>query len=93
MSDQRIVELLSEIRDDQKELLGEYRKLAERSVAMQQEALDLQKKATENQFEAVTDQKRAIAMSRTAMRIVPIIVLILLGLLAYILFRHGGMIF
>lgn len=62
MESDDIKKLLAEIRDSQRSLENEYKRVASESLAMQREALELQKRAVETQSKAVEEQARSVKM-------------------------------
>lgn len=74
-----IRQLLREIRDAQREQLAEYRRVAERSVELQQRA--------------VARQEQIGQFSRRLVAVGGIMVVVLLALLAYLLIRWGRYLF
>lgn len=76
MADERtdVEALLREIRDAQRELLAEYRRVANESLAMQREALEGQKLAIAQQRQSVEAQMRYGRVYRASILvIVPLI--------------------
>jgi len=78
-NDDRVVTLLQEIRDAQREHLAEYRKVAQRSVELQEEA--------------VARQQSYGNMYRRIVAVGAVMVAILLGLLVYLLIRYSHALF
>jgi hypothetical protein len=75
--DDRAEALLVEIRDAQRELLAEYRRVAN-------EALRLQQQADERQRQAVAQQARAVEMQARVVRMAGIGVLVILPLILFL---------
>jgi len=78
-SGDEIRQLLREIRDAQREHLAEYRRVAERSLELQQRA--------------VARQEQIGQFSRRLIAVGGIMVVVLLALLAYLLIRWGRYLF
>ena len=70
--------LLREIRDAQRELLAEYRRVANESLAMQREAFALQQQAVAQQRKSVDTQMQYGRMYRASILVlVPIVAFVL----------------
>jgi hypothetical protein len=73
--------LLREIRDAQRELLAEYRRVANESLAMQREAFEAQRVALAQQRRAVDAQAQYGRIYRTSILVIVPIVLFVLWLI------------
>lgn len=82
MEDQEVKKLLAEIRDAQRELSAEYRRVAN-------EALSIQKQSFEAQSLAIQQQSRAVTMASQNSRLYRISLIVIVVLLA-VLFTWAG---
>jgi hypothetical protein len=78
MSDDRTASLLVEIRDAQRELLAEYRRVAN-------EALQLQRQADERQERALAQQQRSVEVQARMARAARVGILVIVPLIAFLL--------
>jgi cytochrome c-type biogenesis protein CcmH/NrfG len=79
MEDDDVRQLLRDIRDAQREQLAEYRRVADKSLELQQRA--------------VARQERASEVARQLVLVGGVLVVALLGLLAYLLVRWSRYLF
>jgi hypothetical protein len=76
--DPEALALLREIRDAQRDLLVEYRRVANESLAMQRDAFEAQRQAIANQRQSIDAQTRYGRIYRASVLVlVPIIVFVL----------------
>lgn len=84
-----IKKLLAEIRDSQRSLESEYKRVTGESLTMQREALELQKRAVETQSKAVEEQARSVKMQAQFGRLYRIVLavaaLLVAGFVAWIM--------
>jgi hypothetical protein len=72
------IALLREIRDAQRDLLGEYRRVANESLAMQRDAFEAQRQAIAQQRKSVDAQMQYGRIYRASLLVlVPIVVFVL----------------
>lgn len=81
-SDPRIVTLLTEIRDDQRQLLAEYTRVANQSLALQQQGFEAQQRAIAQQHIAVDTQLGTARLYRIAVTVAGLIIALVLWQLA-----------
>jgi hypothetical protein len=74
----RIEHLLAEIRDSQRELTAEYRRVANEALAMQRQAFEIQQ-------QAVAEQRKSIAAQMQYGRVYRVSILVLLPVLGFVL--------
>jgi len=88
VDNEKVVELLTEIRDSNRQLLDEYRRMANESVALQKQALEEQKESIERQKVAVDNQLKHVRLYRivifVSFPVVAFMVWLLLRLFRYI---------
>jgi hypothetical protein len=88
VDNEKVVELLTDIRDANRQLLDEYRRLANDALALQKQALEEQKESIERQKLAVDTQLRHVRLYRIVIffsfPVVAFMVWLLLRLFRYI---------
>jgi len=88
VDNEKVIELLSDIRDSNRQLLDEYRRVANDAVALQRQALAEQKESVERQKLAVDTQLRHVRLYRivilATLPVVVFMVWLLLRLFRYI---------
>jgi len=88
VDNEKVVELLTDIRDANRQLLDEYRRLANDALALQKQALEEQKESIERQKLAVDTQLRHVRLYRivifVSFPVVAFMVWLLLRLFRYI---------
>ncbi len=74
MEDSEIKQLLIEIRDAQRDLAAEYRRVANESVQIQRQAFEMQSRAIEQQSTAVRNQLQNSRLYRVVLVVVAVVV-------------------
>jgi len=87
VDNEKVVELLADIRDCNRQLLDEYRRMAQEAVSLQKQALLEQKESVERQKLAVETQLRHVRLYRIVL-IVTLPVVIFMVWLLMRLFRY-----
>ena len=80
MTDQEMKQVLTEIRDAQRDLLAEYRRVANEALSIQRQSFEVQSRAIQQQSSAV---KLASQNSRVYRISLAVIVVLLVGLFAW----------
>ena len=82
MEDENSVALLKEIRDLQRELVGEYRRVANESLAIQRQSFEIQQTAVAQQKIAVEAQAGQIRLYRKVLVVAAVVVVALIWYLS-----------
>ena len=91
MDNEKIIELLTEIRDARRAADAEYLRIAAESLNIQKQAFALQQQAVAKQEKALAEQARAVAMQANFGRLYRValaVVALLIGFLLFKLWRH-----
>jgi len=87
VDNEKIFELLTEIRDSNQQMLDEYRRVANEAVGLQKQALAEQKESVERQKLAVDTQLRHVRLYRIVL-LVTLPVVVFMAWLLMRLFRY-----
>jgi hypothetical protein len=93
MNDPETMQLLTEIRDAQRELVAEYRRVTNESLALQRQAVERQTQALQIQdtnMQRVTRSIKLSSQNAIIYRVVVALVLVCFVYLMVSIVRHGG---